>query len=412
MWVIRTFFFFMKFVKDRLSFEEKNHFEDINSSVGETIGFSLSSEGEFEQVLPIIRELIKQNKYSLRLIYSSPSLELKINKFQKLHPVNVKVFRLPILTYYSNQRQRDYLEKLIQVNKFIFVRYDFYFFVLQSLINRKTPLILLQAKGTKKTVKKMMFSLFTKISFCLKQDKQDFLEAHRNYPNDNVIAIDFRVFRIVERLQSSNQSPLFLRLIEKINEIDSKDKIIFGSYYVEEKFLLESVEGFFKGGLAVIVPHNLNDEVLRKIGKDFHHYNFITISEDGNSLELLNQWEMKEDKLNIILLNMRGVLCELYQSFTFAYVGGGFGYSVHSILEPYLAGCLTFYGPKNDRSTEKDTCAEIDRTRLFAINSSKEFTTNIALQSEKILENKNFQNNIHSLYSSKKLQSSIDWILE
>src|SRR5690606_11150334 len=50
-----------------------------------------------------------------------------------------------------------------------------------------------------------------------------------------------------------------------------------------------------------------------------------------------------------------GVLCELYADLGLAYVGGGFEASVHSILEPLVAGVDRLAaGPKNERSTEFD----------------------------------------------------------
>jgi hypothetical protein len=70
-----------------------------------------------------------------------------------------------------------------------------------------------------------------------------------------------------------------------------------------------------------------------------------------------------------ILLNKKGILCELYADFGKAYVGGGFGVSVHSLLEPLVAGCEHLScGPVNHRSTEFDLAQ--------SLGSMKEVKTN------------------------------------
>ncbi|MBP5297342.1 MAG: hypothetical protein J6Y94_08450, partial [Bacteriovoracaceae bacterium] len=57
---------------------------------------------------------------------------------------------------------------------------------------------------------------------------------------------------------------------------------------------------------------------------------------------------------SVVLLTVPGVLCELYTCFGHAFVGGGYGRSIHSLLEPYWAGCMLYGGPKVFRSTEYD----------------------------------------------------------
>jgi 3-deoxy-D-manno-octulosonic-acid transferase len=54
----------------------------------------------------------------------------------------------------------------------------------------------------------------------------------------------------------------------------------------------------------------------------------------------------------VILINLKGVLCELYSQVGHVYVGGGFGRSVHSVMEPFVAGARVYCGPKVYRSTE------------------------------------------------------------
>jgi 3-deoxy-D-manno-octulosonic-acid transferase len=69
-----------------------------------------------------------------------------------------------------------------------------------------------------------------------------------------------------------------------------------------------------------------------------------------------------------IVILIKGILCELYAEFPMAFVGGGFGKSVHSLLEPYLSNSMVFCGPKVHRSTEADVIDQNDKNRLLILN--------------------------------------------
>src|SRR5690606_14635757 len=73
------------------------------------------------------------------------------------------------------------------------------------------------------------------------------------------------------------------------------------------------------------------------------------------------------------LLEQPGRLLELYPQFNFAYVGGGFGRSIHSVLEPLLAGCWSVCGPRIHRSTEFDLGQELLPGQLKVVSDEREF---------------------------------------
>jgi hypothetical protein len=99
--------------------------------------------------------------------------------------------------------------------------------------------------------------------------------------------------------------------------------------------------------LVVIVPHQLKPEIF----EEMIHKLAIT----GRSAEMISDMTIKGPFGSTILVNKKGILCELYSDFGMAYVGGGFGVSVHSILEPLVAGSEHIScGPVNHRSTEFD----------------------------------------------------------
>jgi 3-deoxy-D-manno-octulosonic-acid transferase len=46
-----------------------------------------------------------------------------------------------------------------------------------------------------------------------------------------------------------------------------------------------------------------------------------------------------------MVIDQVGILADLYQWGTWAFVGGSFRKTVHSVMEPLAQGCVTFFGP-------------------------------------------------------------------
>ena len=85
-----------------------------------------------------------------------------------------------------------------------------------------------------------------------------------------------------------------------------------------------------------------------------------------------------------------GVLLEAYTFFGTAFVGGGHGRSIHSVLEPFLAGCNVFCGQKTHRSTEYDLVADISPSSIFVVYELGMFATILNKKSEVSDQSGNF----------------------
>jgi 3-deoxy-D-manno-octulosonic-acid transferase len=55
---------------------------------------------------------------------------------------------------------------------------------------------------------------------------------------------------------------------------------------------------------------------------------------------------------SILIIDSTGILSTIYRYGTFAYIGGGFGVSVHNILEAAVYGCPTIFGPQHNKANE------------------------------------------------------------
>jgi 3-deoxy-D-manno-octulosonic-acid transferase len=122
----------------------------------------------------------------------------------------------------------------------------------------------------------------------------------------------------------------------------------------------------------LVVPHNLNTlsiiELKTALNTQFPDVPLYEVKK-GQEFDA----SQLKTKPGIVILNMSGILCEIYSKFAFAYVGGGFERSIHSVLEPFLSGCEVFTGPKINRSTEYDFIKNVASDEIHLLKNSESF---------------------------------------
>jgi len=121
-----------------------------------------------------------------------------------------------------------------------------------------------------------------------------------------------------------------------------------------------------------IVAHHIDTVTAKKIEENYHikAYEFIS-GMSLNQIEVLCQEWIKEP--GVILFRGKGFLLELYKEFQVALVGGGFYGQTHSILEPYLAGCMVYCGPHIQRSSEYFQVKDLDGQKLCSIATMEQW---------------------------------------
>jgi hypothetical protein len=140
-------------------------------------------------------------------------------------------------------------------------------------------------------------------------------------------------------------------------QLDSQN-LIFGNAWPSDMFLLEKIPA---NVFVLIVPHKLDESILSSIEESLRKLGREPVISTGESIP----------QTRTLILNKKGVLCELYTDFNRAYVGGGFEASIHSVLEPLIAGSEAIAcGPKNQRSTEFDLAEACGR--ISEVKSSDE----------------------------------------
>ena len=355
------------FWPSRKKFERKNEsdiYARLHPNKDVSFCFHVSSEGEFEQIVPLAEKALKGHN-TIEILYTSPSVEQAVQLFCRKYEGHVFSLRLPLLLGGTS--------KWVRGNCFIMVRYDFYPPLLELAQQKNSFLIHATLKNKKRGIlRKKILSLFSGIVPATKKDETIFKEW--GFAQSLLPWFDFRVVRIEQRLDRASKklkhsSPTKL-ITHILHKKSPKRKIIFGSFYEEESAIFQDPtlrEDICLGkSIVLIVPHHTQktsiDRIISSLKGSTPVYRVSKL--------ILDDYERKP---GILLFETRGYLLELYTLFNWAYVGGGHGRSVHSLLEPFMAGLQVFCGPQIFRSTEYDLIYSLNKETIHIVDELQTF---------------------------------------
>lgn len=367
------------FIKKRLNFERKNFLEEECRSFKKDelradYCFFISSEGELEQARPLIEGVLLRNK-KVEIVYTSPSVETKCQNFYKKHPEQMRLWRLPLLS--ASPFSLLYFQSVwewVSAPVVVFCRYDFfpelltlkYFgkkFVLVSGAFKKTTWFKLQS-----------FKFFDVVVAATVAEKKNFEELLGD--KKKVFACDFRVPRITERMEKAEvtlaEKTSITNYLTYLRSLNSSEKIIIGSAWNSDLGIFNSEE--LKKAVKekklhiLIAPHKLDNEFSLSLKSECEKYF------GAESVGIVNEMTSFKGQ-SVVILQMGGILCELYSLFALTYVGGGFERSIHSVLEPFVSNNAVVCGPKIGRSTEIDLALSVVPGEIHVLNRPESFYT-------------------------------------
>ncbi len=147
--------------------------------------------------------------------------------------------------------------------------------------------------------------------------------------------------------------------------------LVAGSTHADDEQLLLPVLSELAervpGLLTVIVPHDPSKKAKARIADLCSQYNL--------KLRDVDQ-KLNVSDAQVLLINRTGILADLYRVGQVAYVGGGFGKGVHSVLEPMAAGLPVMTGPNIGVSHEA-RMAEMEKI-LAVVTGRRQVTTLLA----------------------------------
>lgn len=300
----------------------------------EWLWFHAASLGEFEQGRPLI-EAIKERfpDYKILLTFFSPSgYEIRKN-----YPLADYVSYLPQDTVESATR----FVQSFSLRLAVFIKYEFWFNHMKALHDSNIPLVFISARFRPD---QLFFRMYGK--WFLKRLRQvDFFyvqdELSKNLLNSHgihqvAIAGDTRfdrVFRLASQAQTFPEIETF---------ISGRKTIVIGSSWPEdENLLFQHLNKIPEDFCFLIAPHDISKKHISTI-----------LSKIPLQAALYSTLSNEQPNARVLIIDTIGMLSQLYQYASFAYVGGGFGQSIHNIQEPVAFGCPVIIGPKYQKFTE------------------------------------------------------------
>src|SRR5690606_10638462 len=137
----------------RVIFENQNDelsSHESFSHIGEkaSVCFEVSSEGELEQIKPLINKLLESSQ-KIELVFCSDSVTHQCKKIFDAYPHLVRLFRLPILTY-NPFNKNDSFRNWRTSSVLVMCRYDFF----PELLKKKNDEKLILVWGSLKSYQK------------------------------------------------------------------------------------------------------------------------------------------------------------------------------------------------------------------------------------------------------------------
>lgn len=362
-------------------------FEEIKSKVNPDdikVWFHCSSLGEFEQARPVI-ELFKQRNPSFKILltFFSPSgYEVRKN-----YPVADYVFYLPADTAVN---AKLFLE-LTKPSLAVFAKYDFWFNYLQKLKRNEIPVVVFSAIFRKeqyffKGYGNWFLKILSGINAIYVQDDASRKLLKKNKIINVTVAGDTRFDRVMQNAENAQRFPL----LEKFKD-ERKITIIAGSTWSEdERLIIELIKKRKDEMKYIIAPHETDRRKIEKL-----------VEEIELPVVLYSQADEKTiSNSDVLIIDNVGMLAQLYQYGDIAYIGGGFGKGIHSILEPAAFALPVIFGPNYHKFSEaKDL---INQSAAFSIDKYRSLNNKISdlfFDKNKV---SSFKNRITAYMNSKR----------
>jgi 3-deoxy-D-manno-octulosonic-acid transferase len=306
--------------------------KDGTKSMTNVYWFHCASLGEFEQARPLI-EKIKTNspEVSILLSFFSPSGY----EIRKEYAFADYVCYLPIDT---KKNAQQFLSS-VKIEKVFFVKYEVWPSFFNEIKKNEISFYLISATFRPGQIYfrdsgKWFLNLLKLPTQIFVQDEasKTLLEKHKV---DSIVAGDTRYDKVLENAKKA--SPI--SVIE--NFTSSKFTLLAGSSWEKEENMISDFLKQTNEEIKVIfAPHDVSDShvkgIFDELGSEIKTIKFSEITDETK----LKNWD-------VLVIDNVGMLSNLYQYASVAFVGGGFTNALHNILEPATFGIPVLYGDNN-----------------------------------------------------------------
>lgn len=301
------------------------------------VWFHCASLGEFEQARPVIERLKSIEDIEIWISFFSPSgYEIRKN-----YPFASHVFYLPADTRKNSKE----LVAIINPSKVYFIKYEFWFNLMNELYLSKIPFYYISAIFRPQ---QYFFSAYgnwvvkhlRNVTHFFVQNEESRLLLSKIEINNVTVTGDTRFERVASIMEQDFES-------EKLKKF-SEDSFVMicGSTWPDDlNIIFKAWENdlYLKNKFKmVIAPHEIKkDEIV--FLKDF----FNTL---GGAV--LYSDDCIDFSSRVMVIDSIGILSMAYKYGNIAYIGGGFGKGIHNVLEPAAAGLPVLCGPGINKFSE------------------------------------------------------------
>ncbi|MBA6152296.1 3-deoxy-D-manno-octulosonic acid transferase [Gelidibacter maritimus] len=294
-----------------------------------TFWFHCASLGEYEQGLPIFKQLRAEHpQHKIVLTFFSPS-GYEIRKNTEIADV---VVYLPMDTKSNAKR----FIKLVNPELTIFVKYEIWPNYLNELKRRGLRAILISAVFRKDQTYfqfygGMMQDALRTFEHIFVQDENSKLLLNTSHFDNVTVAGDTRYDRVSDQLLQDNK----LSFIEDF--VDGKLCIVAGSSWPEdEALLIPYINSMTSDSVKfIIAPHNIKSNQIVHLTNKLNKKTVLFSEKDNKDLS----------EFQIFIVDTIGLLSKVYSYADIAYVGGAMGNTgLHNILEPAVFGLPIIIG--------------------------------------------------------------------
>lgn len=226
----------------------------------------------------------------------------------------------------------------------LFVKYEFWYHLLQQARIRKIPTLLVSAAFREEQAFFNWYgSFFRKILRCfswlLVQDEASkSLLAGIGLSMPVIVTGDTRYDRVSTIAGAARELPA-------IERFKGDYKLIVGgsTWPDDERLLQELLPTLPAGWKMILAPHEI----------DAAHLQFIDSLFEGEAIRY-SAWEGQETtQARVLIIDNMGMLSSLYRYGEIAFIGGGFDKSgIHNVLEPAVFGLPVVMGPVYEKFVE------------------------------------------------------------
>lgn len=305
--------------------------------------FHVASYGEFEGARPLIERLTGSGRCRVAVSYSSPSTRMAVDN-------TTGIWARGYIPLDYLDRQLGLIGRL-EPSVVLVAKHDIWPNMVRAAAALDVPFLWVNANfhpGSRRSlpVVRVFHRAFTRhIKAVCAVSEEDAERARRLLaPGSELTAVgDTRYDRVRQRALSG--AARFHSLKETLG---SGPVIVAGSTWPPGERIcwpaFAAIRRDHPDAKLVIAPHEPTADALKR--------NRLAASHYGLDIRLFSAWSDGPISESILLIDRVGVLAELYAVGWMAYVGGGFGRGVHSVLEPAAHGLPVTFGPRHYVSCE------------------------------------------------------------